>query len=239
MRTGRSVWSSPEAYRLWLGERGFSGPVSRVDLDAAVLVREALRSLALANHDDAAAPAAEEVLDRVALEVAPGAGLVPRFGAGGDRLEVARRRPGRRPRPRPRRRVRRAGQRVVAADEGVPARALRLGLLRPLAQPVEPVVLDAALRKPDEGGPAPGVGGGAVGLRSQFAVGGGARARVRRSAAQTSTAGRCAGGRRGEGSGSRTRVAHTRPARGARRRRARPLLGISERILLGPSVGRI
>ena len=50
---------------------------------------EALRSLALANHDDAAAPAAEEVLDRVALEVAPRAGLTPRFGAGGDRLEVA------------------------------------------------------------------------------------------------------------------------------------------------------
>ena len=86
---GADIWSSPEAYGLWLGERGFSGPVSRVDLDAAVLVREALRSLALANHDDAAAPAAEEVLDRVALEVAPGAGLVPRFGAGGDRLEVA------------------------------------------------------------------------------------------------------------------------------------------------------
>ena len=86
---GAEVWSSPEAYARWLGERGFSGPVSRVDLDGALLVREALRSLALANHDDAAAPAAEEVLDRVALEVAPRAGLVPRFGAGGDRLDVA------------------------------------------------------------------------------------------------------------------------------------------------------
>jgi len=86
---GAEVWSSPEAYARWLGARGFSGPVSRVDLDGAVLVREALRSLALANHDDAAAPAADEVLDRVALDVAPRAGLVPRFGAGGDRLEVA------------------------------------------------------------------------------------------------------------------------------------------------------
>ena len=86
---GAEVWSSPEAYARWLGARGFSGPVSRVDLDGAILVREALRSLALANHDDAAAPAAEEVLDRVALEVAPRAGLVPRFGAGGDRLDVA------------------------------------------------------------------------------------------------------------------------------------------------------
>jgi predicted RNA-binding Zn ribbon-like protein len=86
---GAEVWSSPEAYARWLGGRGFSGPVSRVDLDGAILVREALRSLALANHDDAAAPAAEEVLDRVALEVAPRAGLVPRFCAGGDRLDVA------------------------------------------------------------------------------------------------------------------------------------------------------
>ena len=86
---GAEVWSSPEAYARWLGERGFSGPVSRVDVDGAILVREALRSLALANHDDVAAPAAEEVLDRVALEVAPRAGLVPRFGAGGDRLDVA------------------------------------------------------------------------------------------------------------------------------------------------------
>ena len=86
---GAEVWSSPEAYARWLGERGFAGPVSRVDLDGAILMREALRSLALANHDDAAAPAAEEVLDRVALEVAPRAGLIPRFGAGGDRLEVA------------------------------------------------------------------------------------------------------------------------------------------------------
>ena len=86
---GAEVWSSPEAYARWLGERGFSGAVSRVDVDGAILVREALRSLALANHDDAAAPAAEEVLDRVALEVAPRAGLVLRFGAGGDRLDVA------------------------------------------------------------------------------------------------------------------------------------------------------
>ena len=86
---GAEVWSSPEAYARWLGERGFSGPVSGVDVDGAILVREALRSLALANHDDVAAPAAEEVLDRVALEVAPRAGLVPRFGAGGDRLDVA------------------------------------------------------------------------------------------------------------------------------------------------------
>ena len=86
---GAEVWSSPEAYARWLGERGFSGAVTRVDVDGAILVREALRSLALANHDDVAAPAAEEVLDRVALEVAPRAGLVPRFGAGGDRLDVA------------------------------------------------------------------------------------------------------------------------------------------------------
>jgi predicted RNA-binding Zn ribbon-like protein len=86
---GAEVWSSPAAYGAWLRARGFSsGAVDRVDLDAAILVREALRSMALANHDDAAAPAAEEVVDRIALEVAPRAGLVPRFAAGGDRLEV-------------------------------------------------------------------------------------------------------------------------------------------------------
>ena len=192
---GAEVWSSPEAYARWLGERGFAGPVSRVDLDGAILMREALRSLALANHDDAAAPAAEEVLDRVALEVAPRASLIPRFGAGGDRPRGGRRRPGRRPRARPRHRVRRAGQRVVAADEGMPARALRLGVLRPLAQPVEPVVLDADLREPDEGGPAPGARGGAVEAapRRRFLVA--LRADVgRRDAAP--------GGRRGEGVGA-------------------------------------
>jgi predicted RNA-binding Zn ribbon-like protein len=85
---GAEMWSSADAYAGWLAARGFPGPVGRVDLDGAILVREALRSLALANHDDAPAPAAEEVLDRVALEVAPRAGVVPRFGLGGDRLEV-------------------------------------------------------------------------------------------------------------------------------------------------------
>ena len=85
---GADAWPSPAAYACWLAARGFTGPVDRTDLDGAIRLREALRSLALANHDDAPAPAAEAVLDRMALEVAPRAGLVPRFAAAADHLEV-------------------------------------------------------------------------------------------------------------------------------------------------------
>ena len=61
------------------------------------------------------------------------------------------RRPGRRVRARPGDRLRRARRRELRAAEGVPARPLRLGVLRRLAQPLGPVVLDAHLRQPDQG----------------------------------------------------------------------------------------
>ena len=89
---GAERWSDPAAYGTWLSERGFAlvaDPTDAADLGRALEVRDALRALALANHDDAAAPEAEAVLDRVAADVAPRAGLTPRFAAGADRLEVA------------------------------------------------------------------------------------------------------------------------------------------------------
>ncbi len=92
---GSEAWPAPAAYGRWLGERGFADAgetgagVGAADLDRALAAREALRTLALANHDDAPAPSAEAVLDRVALDVAPRAGLTPRFVAGADRLEVS------------------------------------------------------------------------------------------------------------------------------------------------------
>jgi predicted RNA-binding Zn ribbon-like protein len=92
---GSEAWPAPTAYGRWLGDRGFADAdetgagVGAADLDRALAAREALRTLALANHDDAPAPSAEAVLDRVALDVAPRAGLTPRFVAGADRLEVS------------------------------------------------------------------------------------------------------------------------------------------------------
>jgi predicted RNA-binding Zn ribbon-like protein len=86
---GAEAWPDARAYGAWLAARGFGDRrAADADLARALAVREALRALALANHDDTPAPEAEAVLDRVAAAVAPGAGLTPRF-AGGDRLEVA------------------------------------------------------------------------------------------------------------------------------------------------------
>ena len=76
---GAEVWQAPPAYAAWLAERGFAASargaggrpahaVTEGDLGRAIEVREALRALALANHDDAPAPAAEAVLDRVAAD---------------------------------------------------------------------------------------------------------------------------------------------------------------------------
>ena len=61
------------------------------------------------------------------------------------------RRPRRGVRPGPGDRLRRARRRQLRAAESVPARALRLGLLRRLAQPLGTVVLDAHLRQPHQG----------------------------------------------------------------------------------------
>ena len=78
---GAERWADPAAYAAWLGERGFGGAPTRADLDRALELREALRALALANHDDARAGHAEATLDRIAAHVAPHAGLTPRFAS--------------------------------------------------------------------------------------------------------------------------------------------------------------
>jgi predicted RNA-binding Zn ribbon-like protein len=94
---GAEVWDAPPSYAAWLADRGFgeggstAADVTGADLARAIEVREALRALALANHVGARVPGtrAEAVLDRVAADVAPRAGLTPRFGGGADRLDVA------------------------------------------------------------------------------------------------------------------------------------------------------
>jgi predicted RNA-binding Zn ribbon-like protein len=85
---GAETWTHARAYGGWLARRGFSGAATDDDLARAVELRAALRALALANHDDAPAHAAERILDRIAADVAPRAGLTPRF-ASGDCLDVA------------------------------------------------------------------------------------------------------------------------------------------------------
>jgi predicted RNA-binding Zn ribbon-like protein len=88
---GAEVWADPAAYGAWLHERGLApcDAAGTDDLARALELREALRTLARANHDGAAAPEADAVLDRIAVEVGPGAGLTPRFAGGPPRLDAA------------------------------------------------------------------------------------------------------------------------------------------------------
>jgi predicted RNA-binding Zn ribbon-like protein len=81
-RHGEEVWSSPDAYGAWLTRRGFREDAGQSDLDRAIAVREALRDLCLANHDDGDAAAAIAFLDRTALVLAPAAALAPSLRAG-------------------------------------------------------------------------------------------------------------------------------------------------------------
>ena len=149
-RRRRRAWSSPGAYGAWLRARGFAGAPPRPATSSArsSCARRCARC-ACANHDDGDAPAALAVLDGIARAVAPAAALAPSLRTGalepaGDGPDAAcalalgivfaARADG-----------------TLRAAEGVPARALRLGLLRRLAQPLGPVVLDAHLRQPHQG----------------------------------------------------------------------------------------
>src|SRR4051812_47260215 len=87
---GAEGWPDAAAYGDWLAARGFGGAApGEPDRARAIELREALRALARANHDDVPARAAESALDAVAATVAPRAGLTPRFASDGDRLDVA------------------------------------------------------------------------------------------------------------------------------------------------------
>jgi predicted RNA-binding Zn ribbon-like protein len=86
--TADEVWSSPGAYGEWLAARGFDGRATRADRDRAIELRETLRAVCLANHDEGEAPEAIASLDEIAREVAPAAGLTPSLESGA--LEAAR-----------------------------------------------------------------------------------------------------------------------------------------------------
>jgi predicted RNA-binding Zn ribbon-like protein len=80
---GSEVWSTPGAYGAWLRARGFDGAAaSPGDLGRALELREALRELCDANHDDGDAPAALAALDRIAHAVAQAAALAPSLRTG-------------------------------------------------------------------------------------------------------------------------------------------------------------
>jgi predicted RNA-binding Zn ribbon-like protein len=80
---GSEVWSTPGAYGAWLRARGFDGAAaSPGDLGRALELREALRELCGANHDDGDAPAALAALDRIGDAGAPAAALAPSLRTG-------------------------------------------------------------------------------------------------------------------------------------------------------------
>lgn len=69
LEAGSDELADPDALREWLGRRGLLDPrtpLSEGDLRRALAVREALRGLALANHDGDPDPRDLEVLNRVA-----------------------------------------------------------------------------------------------------------------------------------------------------------------------------
>ena len=121
--------TTPDALAGWLRERDLlsGAAISPAELREAKEVREALRTLLLANNDvDVDTAPAVELLDRAArrarLEPSFGrAALVPAAGGA-------------------------AG--AVAATEGLPRAGLRVGVRRPRPEPLARVVFDARLRQP-------------------------------------------------------------------------------------------
>ena len=173
---GGERWSSTAAYGAWLSARGFDGtglrgrprPRHRAARGAADAVPGQPRRLRRAGG--ARRPRRRRACGR------PG---------GGADAEPAHRRPGarrRRPRrgvrARPGDRLRRARRRQLRAAEGVPARPLRLGLLRRLAQPLGTVVLDAHLRQPHQGRVLPPPPRGPAGLIEGLVTAGARRVTV-------------------------------------------------------------
>lgn len=80
---GSETWSTPGAYGAWLRARGFGGAAASAgDLARALELREALRALCRANHEDGDAPVALATLDRIAHAVARAAALAPSLRTG-------------------------------------------------------------------------------------------------------------------------------------------------------------
>ncbi len=82
LESGPDQLSDTDSLRTWLRDRGLidaGSPVTEADLRLVIRVREALRALALANHDGE--PDAEAV--RALNRVADGARVVVRFQGGG------------------------------------------------------------------------------------------------------------------------------------------------------------
>ena len=133
--------TSPTRRPGWLTDAGLltRWDCAVADHARALALREAIRDLAGDHTDGRAAAAINEAARRARLHpVLSDERLTARTG--GDR---------RRRRPRPdRRRSPRGGRRGhVGAPEDLRSRQLPLGLLRPLEEPVEPLVLDSRLRR--------------------------------------------------------------------------------------------
>src|SRR4029453_10844653 len=141
---------SPEALRRFLTGQGLldtSEPVGPADLALAVELREALRAMLRGNDGEPLDPAELEVVNRAAaglpLQVAFDGEGHPVLGPGsaGCRGALAALLAGgaqaRAPGP-------------LGAPQGPPARVLPVGLLRPVQEPLRPLVLDAGLRQPHQ-----------------------------------------------------------------------------------------
>ena len=129
----------------WLEEQGLTSPTDG-DLGHARVLREAIRELLYANNGqggpgaDAEAKALSAAADAARLTIDFDEGRARAAGAG----------PRRHPRPRRGRLSRDDGRRHVAPPEVLPQRQLPLVVLRLLEEPLGHLVLDAALRQPDE-----------------------------------------------------------------------------------------
>ena len=151
LETGEDELATPEALRDWFAERGLmdrADSVGAADLRRAIDVREGLRAVLLQNNglplDEELVKKLDRAVDRASVRVRFEPGRDPELvascsgvdgaigGADGD---------GRR----------RGGERPLGAAQGVSARGVRVGLLRPLEELVGPLVLDGVVREHREG----------------------------------------------------------------------------------------
>src|SRR3954466_7365024 len=162
LENGEDELTTPAGLRDWLLERDLieaGDTVGAADLRRALDVREGLRALLLANNG--MAPDAELVERLPPAPARAGGAARPRRGACGraGRVQAGRRaaadsrgkRSRRRDRPADgdRRGLRRAGQ--LGPAQGLPPGCLPLGVLRPVQEPLRPMVPDGGVRQHREG----------------------------------------------------------------------------------------